>query len=235
MEVKKEHNLTNAARWTIAAFIVCGAALAWFLISHYQAEIQWIRDEDIRSFLENSRSEIWALPMVCLIYVVGGFVLFPVTVLSLMIAAVFGPILGPTYAMCGALCTASVMFYLGRWGGKKGLRKFLGDRLLKVDAHFANAGVVGVAILRFIPVAPFSLVNMAAGLSSVLFSDFVIGTFLGLLPAFIAKGLVGDSLVQTFMHPTKENFHYLVVGVLVWAGLVGASFFLARRWQKRHE
>lgn len=208
--------------------IVIGGALA---LRDYT---EVFKADKIQGFLEASRSSSWALITVCMVYVVGGFVLFPVTLLSLITAAVFGSLLGPLYGLCGALTSASVMFGLGRFAGMKGVRRLTGDRVKKIDHHFQKTGVVGVAVLRLIPIAPFSLVNLAAGISSVTFFDFLIGSLLGFLPAFVAKGFVGDSLTQIFLNPTPKTIMYLILGVLLWLGMVYVSYLLAKRWKKSH-
>jgi phospholipase D1/2 len=187
----------------------------------------------VLSFLESARTSRFALPLTCLIYIVGGFVFFPVTLLSLLTAAVFGAVYGPIYGMCGALASAAVMFWVGRWAGIRGLRSLFGSRIRMVDHHFKKAGVFGVAIIRLIPIAPYSLVNLAAGVSSVRFFDLMAGTFIGFLPGFLAKGIVADSLMQIFFNPTQKSIRYFLVGLLVWFILAYASYKLAERWKKR--
>ncbi|MBX3016370.1 MAG: VTT domain-containing protein [Bdellovibrionaceae bacterium] len=187
----------------------------------------------IQTFLEATRQSPWSLPAVVTVYVLGGFIFFPVTVLSLITAAVFGAIWGPTYAMAGALASATTGFWLGRWAGFGGLRKIMGERTRKIDQHFEKAGIIGVMLVRLIPIAPFTLVNLAAGVSSVRFLDFVLGTFLAFLPAFVAKGLLGDSLTQVILNPNEETAKYLALGLGVWLLIVGATYFVVKQVQKR--
>ncbi|KYG61842.1 hypothetical protein AZI85_06385 [Bdellovibrio bacteriovorus] len=211
--------------------IVIVSGLVWFINEH----MSWFSPESVERFLRTARKSPWALFLVWGIYIVGGFILFPVTLMSLITAAVFGSILGPLYGMSGALISATIMFYLGRWMGHRGLKGFLGNRLRKMDHQFREAGVIGVTVLRMIPVAPFSIVNIAAGISSLRFSDFLIGSFFGFLPAFIVKGLVGDSITQIFLHPTPHTVAMLALGILLWMLLVVASYFLTRWWRKRKQ
>ncbi|MES3039123.1 MAG: VTT domain-containing protein, partial [Bdellovibrionota bacterium] len=203
------------------------------VIIFLKQNVSKIGPDAIKAFLESSRSSPFALPIVCAMYVVGGFILFPVTVLSLATAAVFGSILGPLYGMCGAMLSATIMFGIGRWAGIKSLRKFTGDRIKKLDYQFRETGLIGVCIIRFLPIAPFTIINMAFGISSVRFFDFFAGSFLGFLPAFIAKGIVGDSLVQIFLNPTAKTVGYLVLGITLWLAFVFGSYRLAKAWQKK--
>lgn len=203
------------------------------LIFFIREHLNWFTSERIQSFLESSRSSPWAFPMVLGVYIVGGFILFPVTVTSLITAAVFGVIWGPIYGLSGALTSAALMFVIGRWVGLKGARPLIGDRIRSLDRQFQKTGILGVTALRLIPIAPFTLVNLAAGISSVSFFDFIAGSFLGFLPAFVAKGIVGDSIVQVFLNPTDNTLIYLGVGLVLWIAMVVASYLLAKRWQKR--
>lgn len=189
----------------------------------------------IQMLLEATRQSPWSLPAVVVVYVLAGFIFFPVTVLSLITAGVFGAVWGPVYAMTGALSSASVGFWMGRWAGFGGLRRVMGERTKKIDRHFEKAGIIGVMLVRLIPIAPFTLVNLAAGVSSVGFMHFVLGTFLAFLPAFVAKGLLGDSMTQVLLNPNEKTFKYLVLGLGVWLLIVGATYLVVKMIQKTRE
>lgn len=231
-KIQKTLGLKNPRKFlvfSIVVAVIAFIALAWFVRRH----ISWFSPDAIQLFLEDARASHWSFLIVCGIYIVGGFVLFPVTLMSLITAAVFGSLWGPIYGMAGALLSAAVMFGLGHWAGLKGTRKFLGDRIRSIDAKFKEAGIFGVTILRLIPIAPYSLVNIAAGISSVRFSDFMLGTFFGFLPAFLVKGLVGDSLAQVLLNPTRETVFYLTLGLFLWISLTVATYFITKRWRQR--
>ncbi|KYG63900.1 hypothetical protein AZI86_13870 [Bdellovibrio bacteriovorus] len=231
-DIQKTLHLKNPRKVLVISLLL---ALVSFMIigSFVRNHISWFSTESIHAFLKSARSSPWSFLIVCAAYVAGGFVLFPVTLMSLLTAAVFGSLWGPIYGMTGALLSAAVMFGLGHWAGLKGTRRFLGDRIRSIDAKFQKTGVIGVTILRLIPIAPYSLVNIAAGISSVRFIDFILGTFLGFLPAFIVKGLVGDSLTQVFLNPTKKTVIYLTLGIGLWILLTVGTYFFTKRWQNR--
>lgn len=189
--------------------------------------------ENARAFLEESRGTWWGLPAVCLVYLIGGITFFPVTVLSLAVAAVFGPVWGPLYGIVGAMLSAALLFGIGHMLGVRGLRKIGGSKVRMIDAKFRRSGIIGVAALRLIPIAPYSLVNLVAGISSITLFQFMGGTFLGMFPAMIAKGLVGDSLAQVFINPTPMSVAYLVGGITAWVGVVVISQKLVNRYQRQ--
>ena len=122
---------------------------------------------------------------------------------------------------------------IGNFVGEKGLRSLLGPRINKIDKKFADNGILGVAIIRNIPVAPFSLVNMVAGVSSIKIHQFLIGTFIGMLPLMIVKGIVGGSIADILREPTPKHIAFLVAGVVAWLAVAYFSQKLINYVQKK--
>lgn len=210
----------------IAVVAILGGLMFWASQS-----ISWLSGESINAFLEKSRGTYFALPTVLLVYVVGGILFFPVTVLSLAVAAIFGPVWGPIYGIMGALMSSAILFGAGKLSGDAGLRKIGGPKVEALDDKLKQSGIVGVAAIRMLPIAPFSLVNLVAGISSIGIGQFLIGTFLGMFPPMIAKGLVGDSITQIFRNPSVETISYLLIGIVLWGLMIWGSQKFARYYQ----
>ena len=228
--------ITNPRRRTIMitvglAVLACIVGLLLFISN----TVSWLDGDRISAFLEESRGTYFALPTVLLVYLIGGLLFFPVTVLSLAVAAIFGPIWGPIYGIFGALLSAGTTFLIGKGLGNAGLRKLAGPKVEAVDKKLANTGIVGVATIRMLPIAPFSLVNLVAGISSISLMQFLMGTFLGMFPQMIAKGLVGDSIMQIFKQPSAETVTYLVIGLVVWIAMIVGSQKLAKMYQAKKQ
>lgn len=73
--------------------------------------------------------------------------------------------------------------------------------------------------LRVVPIAPFTLVNLAAGASSIRPVDFVLGTLIGMGPGLVALCLMGDRIVRVFTHPVSSEIALLALCVAAWIGL----------------
>lgn len=213
---------------TIVA-VMCG------LMYWASQSIPWLSSDSINAFLEESRGTYFALPTVLMVYVIGGILFFPVTVLSLAVAAIFGPIWGPIYGMMGALLSSAMLFGIGNLSGNAGLKKLGGPKVAAVDEKLKRSGIVGVAAIRMLPIAPFSLVNLVAGISSIGIIQFLVGTFLGMFPPMIAKGLVGDSIAQIWQNPSVETISYLVAGIALWGLMIWGSQKFARYYQQRKQ
>ncbi|QQP88755.1 VTT domain-containing protein [Skermanella sp. TT6] len=152
------------------------------------------------------------------VYVVGGFVMFPVMVLIAATAIVLGPVWGFATAISGCLASAAVLFWVGRLGGRRWVRRFGGRFVNKISRRLADQGILAVAVIRVMPVAPFSVVNVVAGASHLRFTDYVIGTALGMAPGTLAFSLLGSQLERTLREPTPAS-----IGIAAGIALVAAS------------
>lgn len=115
----------------------------------------------------------------------------------------FGAWLGGVYALIGATLGASAAFLAVR-AGLSGLVARAGPRLRRLEAGFRRNALSYLLVVRLVPIFPFWLVNLAAGLTGMRLGTYVVGTFFGMIPAtFIFASLgsgVGDVLAQG-QHP----------------------------------
>ena len=88
----------------------------------------------------------------------------------------FGPWLGFAYAAAGALASAIVAYGVGALAGRQTLEDLMGPRLNRVRRSITRRGVLAIAAVRMVPIAPFTLVNLAAGASNLILVDYVLGT-----------------------------------------------------------
>jgi phospholipase D1/2 len=75
-----------------------------------------------------------------------------------------------------------------------------------------------VAIVRNLPVAPFTIVNLVAGASRIRFRDYVAGTALGMAPGILAISVFADRLIHTVKDPEWGNIA-LTVGLAIVLGI----------------
>jgi uncharacterized membrane protein YdjX (TVP38/TMEM64 family) len=152
--------------------------------------------------------------------------------INLMIAATgaaFGPLLGFGYAAAGSLLAATVVFGLGRAVGRDPLRRLAGRWVDAVSRRLDRHGLLAMALLRLMPVAPFSVVNLVAGSSAIRFRDFVFGSAIGMLPGLVLMTVFGDRLGVWLRRPDPFNLAILIAVTL---GVVALAVVL-RRWSRR--
>ena len=58
-------------------------------------------------------------------------------------------------------------YAIGRLIGREALSDVLGPRLNRVREKIRRRGVIAVALIRLVPLAPFTIVNLAAGASDI--------------------------------------------------------------------
>jgi uncharacterized membrane protein YdjX (TVP38/TMEM64 family) len=78
-------------------------------------------------------------------------------------------------------------------------------------------------------VAPFSLINLVAGISRIRWRDYQLGTLLGMLPAITALAAVTDRLAASWRNPNLGSY-LLLVGVVA---IAAASLTGLRLWWKK--
>jgi uncharacterized membrane protein YdjX (TVP38/TMEM64 family) len=122
-----------------------------------------------------------------------------------------------------------VAFLIGRAAGCGGLQGLATPRLEQLCQRLARRGVLAVAAVRLLPVAPYTMVNLVLGAVQIKLWHFVIGTAVGLAPGFLALSIFGDRLSQALRHPDVLNF--LILG-LVAVALILAGGWLVRRVQR---
>ncbi len=165
------------------------------------------------------------------LWVVGAFLLagitcFPVTVLILAIAYAFDPLLAIVCSLLGCLASAIFLYAIGYQLGRKNVVRFAGRRLNRINRLISKHGALAVAAVRMLPVAPYSMVNLAAGAVHVPFRDFVFGTFLGMSPGVLGITLLESQLEQTIESPSAMTLAILGGTLLIML----AGIFGFRRW-----
>jgi uncharacterized membrane protein YdjX (TVP38/TMEM64 family) len=163
--------------------------------------------------------EPWAPMLVIGVYLVAGLLAFPVLVLIAATAATFGPVTGFAYAAAGSLASAVVTYAVGALLGRETLRDFIGPRLSRIRNRIARGGVLAVAAIRLVPLAPFTVVNLVAGASEIRLGAYVAGTVLGMLPGLIVMSALGHQIMRILTSPSLGDFAMLIGAVLVWIGI----------------
>lgn len=212
-----------------AGLVLCAgvAALGFWFHAHEDAAREWLS-----AAFETARGTPWALPTVVGVYVVLSFVCFPISILNIACAMVFG-IWGIAYGLAGSMANAGVTFLMGRLlHGKFGKKILSHPKIKKADAALQKGGVVGAAATHLLPVLPFSVINIVAGLSTVKTLPYMLGTFIALLPGCIARGVLGDSLGRVLLHPTPETWMYVGLGVVLLAVTLAGAHVAVNKIQK---
>lgn len=170
---------------------------------------------------------IWAPVIYTALYVVATVLVLPSTPLNLTGGAIFGPVLGTVWTSVGAIIAALVAFVFTRTVGRKAVAKRLAGRWQAMDAEVLRGGLFYMFAIRLIPIMPYGLVNFAAGLTSVSFKDYVLGTTLGTVPSVLPFVLLGSSGLKAL----RTGDVLPLVGALALTGILvaGSTWYRHRR------
>jgi phospholipase D1/2 len=214
--------------WIILAILAALATIS--LLWSHTPLVQYADTEKLADLFEKARNSPLALLWVVVIYVVGGLLFFPVTVLSGAVILVFGAVKGFIFSLAGAIASGVLGYSIGRWLGKDRLSRIF-PKSEKVTEKIRDSGVIGVAVIRTLPIAPYSLMNLIFGVVNVSLPAFIMGTILGLAPGKLMLAIFGESVVDVFKQPTGENVFYAILGLAGWIGIGWLCNKLARNWQ----
>jgi uncharacterized membrane protein YdjX (TVP38/TMEM64 family) len=186
--------------------------------------------ESARSAGEWIRRQPFTPLLVISAFIFGGMIAFPVTLMVMATVLVFGPWWGIIYALTGSGLSALAVFGAGRLLGRDVVRRFAGSLLNRLSQKLSDSGLAAVITVRIVPVAPFSVVNLVAGVSEIRLKDFAIGTFVGMLPGVTAITLLADRISESIRDPGLGRFTALGVAlVLVGGGLIGLRWWVKRK------
>jgi phosphatidylserine/phosphatidylglycerophosphate/cardiolipin synthase-like enzyme/uncharacterized membrane protein YdjX (TVP38/TMEM64 family) len=205
---------------TLVILFVLAAAWRWTPLG------EWL-DIDTIAAWEASLEENHAEPLLVLgVYLLGGLAVFPVTILIAATAFAFGPWTALIYSLLGCVLSAILIYAIGYRLGRDTVARFTGRRWHRLHRLISKHGVLAVVAIRMIPVAPYSVVNLAAGAVHVPFRDFVLGTLIGMSPGVIAITFLGSQLEEMIRRPSAVTLSILAAILTIM--LVGAAWF--RRW-----
>lgn len=210
----------------VCVLVLLGIALAW----RYTSLSALVTADNVRAVLKAVRGEPWAIAVVILVFVLAGAIVFPLNILILTTAAVFGPWLGIVYGGAGTVSSGLVMFLIGSRLGREALYRMLGECWRHGLEGLRKRGLLAVVTFRLLPIVPFTLVNLAAGASGIRFIDFLVGTLIGMLPGLVLLSVMGDRIIRILAEPSAGDIAILVLCVAALIGLaVAAQAFLSRR------
>jgi len=115
-------------------------------------------------------------------------------ILSLAAGAVFGSIMGTVYANIAATLGATLAFLVTRYLLRDVVLRNFGSKLEGMNRELEERGFSYLLFLRLVPVFPFFLINLAAGLTRLPLRTFFFGTMFGIIPGGFVYVNAGASL-----------------------------------------
>ena len=164
-----------------------------------------------------------SVPGCVIITIIGGFL--------------FGQIYGSLLAATGATIGATIVFVVARGTFGNWIRRRAGPWILKVERGFAENGLSFLLVLRLIPIFPFFIVNLVLPFVGLPMRLYVLGTFIGILPANFIYGSFGAGLGTIFDRGETVTLRSILTPEMA-MGLSGLALLallpvLYKYWQHR--
>ncbi len=168
-----------------------------------------------------SKMGIWAPIIYIILYILATLLILPSTPLNLSGGALFGTGWGTFWTTIAAILAAVLAFAFTRTLGREYITRKLAGKWEVMDAEIHHGGLFYMFAIRLLPIIPYGIVNFTAGLTSIRFRDYLIGTTLGTVPGilpFVMMGAGFKSLNQGNILPLLGGFTLtgLLVGVAAW-------------------
>lgn len=157
---------------------------------------------------------------------------FPVTLLIVVIGASFERL--PAIGIClgGVLVAALADYLLGRLA--PGALKAVNPRASGgIVERLRGRGVLAVAILRNVPIAPFAVVNAGCGVAGLSWWRYLLGTLIGMAPGIILVAVFGHEIGAMLAEPSPAGVARLAALATLIIGLAVTADHLIRRFGRR--
>lgn len=213
--------------WALAVLALLAVA-APFLPAH-----EWLRTALGWTALHRKTSGLIYIAL----YVVATVCLVPGLLLTLAGGALFGFAAGTALVSASSVAGATAAFLVGRTLAREWVarRTAAWPRFRALDRALRARGFWIVLLTRLSPAFPFSLLNYMYGISQVRLRDYILGSWLGMLPAtalYVYAGAAAASLTQAASgqgHLGASRWVLLGVGLAATAAVVVLVTRVARR------
>ena len=158
----------------------------------------------------------WGPIIFIAIYIVATVFFIPGSVLTLGAGAVFGVVWGSIYVSIASTLGATTAFLAGRYLARDAIaRKIEGNqRFAAIDQAVANEGWKIVGLTRLSPVFPFTLLNYAFGLTQVKLRDYILASWIGMMPGTVLYVYLGSLAKAVSGERTTGEWVLYGVGLL---------------------
>jgi uncharacterized membrane protein YdjX (TVP38/TMEM64 family) len=172
-----------------------------------------------------------------LAYILATVVLIPASLLTLGAGAIYGVIRGSILVSIASTLAATIAFLVGRYLAREWVARAIATKpdFQAIDEAVGQEGWKIVGLTRLSPLFPFVFLNYAFSVTRVSLQDFVVASWIGMLPGtvmFVYIGsLIGDiTLLGTSgRQRTSIEWTFYLIGL---GATVFATLYVTRLAQK---
>lgn len=206
----------------VAILLFLAALRAFDLPGHLTAALGWVE-----------RQGAAGIAAYVVLYVLACVLFVPGSILTLGAGAVYGLAAGVPIVSTAATLGATAAFLVGRYLARDAVaRRIAGNaRFAAIDEAVAREGWKIVGLTRLSPAFPFNLLNYAFGLTRVSLREYVLASWVGMLPGTVLYvylgSLAGDLATLGAARGARTPAEWALSGVGL-AATVAVTWFVTR-------
>ncbi|MCA9395585.1 MAG: TVP38/TMEM64 family protein [Candidatus Omnitrophica bacterium] len=171
------------------------------------------------------------------IYIAACILFLPGSVLTLGAGFVYKLFWGTVLVSATSTAGAAAAFLIGRYFARSWVSKKIDSypKFRAIDKAVAAEGWKIVGLTRLSPVFPFNFLNYAYGLTSVPFKQYVLASWIGMLPGtvmYVYLGSLAGSLATLGTGSGEGSTARLMLSVVGLAATVAVTVFITRLARK---
>lgn len=128
------------------------------------------------------------------LYVFACVFFIPGSLLTLGAGAIYGVVIGSLLVSVSSILGATAAFLVGRYVARSWIAKKIDGnaRFSAIDNAVADEGWKIVGLTRLSPIFSFNLLNYAYGLTRVTFREYVLASWIGMMPGTVMYVYLGS-------------------------------------------
>ncbi|MTI11349.1 TVP38/TMEM64 family protein [Curvivirga aplysinae] len=194
------NNKTNKLKKLLPLFILAAGLILFFGTGAHN----YISEDVLRDNHETLTQGVANYPIVAPLLFGAAYVIVVLfslpggTLMSVAGGFLFGPFYGAFLVVFSATLGASGLFIAAKSSIGDSLREKAGPWMSKLEAGFKKNEFSYLLFLRLVPAFPFFVVNLVPAFLGVSLRNYVVGTFIGIIPGALVFTYFGAGLGKVF-------------------------------------
>jgi uncharacterized membrane protein YdjX (TVP38/TMEM64 family) len=179
----------------------------------------------------------WGIGLFVIVYAAAAILFVPGSALTIGAGVIYGLWRGCIAVSAGSTLGAAGAFLISRYAARAMVERWAAanPRFAAIDRALGRDGWKIVLLTRLSPVFPFTLLNYLYGLTRVKFGEYVLASWIGMMPGtvlYVYLGVAGGALAETASGRRSKSpgeWTLFVVGLLSTLAVTLYVTRLARR------
>jgi uncharacterized membrane protein YdjX (TVP38/TMEM64 family) len=215
-----------------SAYLLVLSTVIYFVLSNFGlsdlTSYELIK-ENRSIILKYKENNIFFLIIIFLIIIIFlNLLLAPMLIPTLIIGFIFGKWLGTLILVLGSTSGALLLYLIVKTFFSKLIKKILGKKIDKFLKFFKKNEVMYFMLFRFIGGGgtPFPIQNILPIFFNMTVKNYIISTFLGIIPATFVTAALGSGIEDIISQNTELSFMTILLSPEIYFPIVGFAVIL---------